>query len=190
MCWLGTNPPNAAAASWTRKLGVVVAVRLCALVCPSWGCLHGPCRSHVYASSGVPRPLVGARDGLSFRVLSLAIRTVPRQVPRTLHLYSKSRPRGMSLIFCVFPSFISYIGNFIFVTYRGSIPLPLVSFRALANYFFSVRAAAFLAYSYYTCSAAFIRVAAKHVWSDRRSTASSNRCAAAAPETGTRGIDS
>jgi len=69
----------------------------------------------------------------------------------------------MSLIFCVFPSFISYIGNFIFVTYRGSIPLPLVSFRALANYFFSVRAAAFLAYSYYTCSAAFIRVAAKHV---------------------------
>ena len=123
----------------------------------------GPRRSHVYASSGVPRPLVGARDGLSFCVLSLAIRTVPRQVPRTLHLYSKSRPRGMSLIFCVFPSFISYIGNFIFVTYRGSIPLPLVSFRALANYFFSVRAAAFLAYSYYTCSAAFIRVAAKHV---------------------------
>ena len=39
----------------------------------------------------------------------------------------------------------------------------LVSYRPLANYFFSVRAAAFLAYSYYTCSAAFIRVAAKHV---------------------------
>ena len=71
-------------------------------------------RTRVHASSGVPRPLVGARDGLSFCVLSLAIRTVPRQVPRTLHLYSKSRPRGMSLIFCFFSTLGSYIGKFIY----------------------------------------------------------------------------
>ena len=43
-----------------------------------------------------------------------------------------------------------------------SIPRPLVSYIPLADYFFSVRVAAFEAYSY-TCSAAFIRVAAKHV---------------------------
>ena len=39
----------------------------------------------------------------------------------------------------------------------------LVSYRPLANYFYSVRVVQLLAAYSYTCSAAFVRVAAKHV---------------------------
>ena len=42
---------------------------------------------------------------------------------------------------------------------RIGIVYPLVSYRPLANYFFSVRVQLLVAYSY-TCRAAFIRVAA------------------------------
>ena len=45
---------------------------------------------------------------------------------------------------------------------RIGIVYPLVSYRPLANYFFSVRVQLLVAYRY-TCRAAFIRVAAKHV---------------------------
>ena len=66
----------------------------------------------------------------------------------------------MSLIYRVFHNFISYIGNFIFVVYRYSIPRRLVSYRTLAAAIFSLVRVAVAGYSYVQHRSLFV---AKHV---------------------------
>ena len=66
----------------------------------------------------------------------------------------------MSLIYRAFPNFISYIGNFIYVTYIG-IVYPASVLQAASNSIFSLlRVAAFGAYSYVQHRSEFV---AKHV---------------------------